>query len=129
VELPFVQEVLGAVSVVPIVVGEASDVSAAEALDLVWGGPETCVVVSSDLSHYHPYATAQRLDRATARAVERLAPEDIGENDACGEVGMRALLRVARARGLRATTLDLRSSGDTAGPRDRVVGYGAFSLA
>lgn len=129
VELPFVQEVLGPVSVVPIVVGAASDVETAEALDVVWGGPETCVVVSSDLSHYHGYKTAQRRDRATARAVERLAPEDIGEGDACGQIGMRALLRVARAHGLHATTLDLRSSGDTAGTRERVVGYGAFSFA
>ena len=129
VELPFVQEVLGGVSLVPIAVGDASDVETARALELVWGGPETCVIVSSDLSHYHSYATAQRRDRATARAVERLAPEDIGEEDACGQIGVRALLRAARARALHATTLDLRNSGDTAGARERVVGYGAFSFA
>lgn len=129
VELPFVQEVLGNVSIVPIVVGDATDTEAREALDLVWGGPETCVVVSSDLSHYYPYAAAERLDHATARAIERLSPEGVGEEQACGRIGVRALLLVARARGLRATTLDLRNSGDTAGMRDRVVGYGAFSFA
>ncbi len=129
VELPFLQEVLGDVPIVPIVVGSATDAEAAEALELLWGGPETCVVVSSDLSHYLPYAVAGRLDYRTARAVERLAPEDIGEEQACGRVGVRALLRVARARGLHATTLDLRSSGDTAGAHDGVVGYGAFSFA
>jgi AmmeMemoRadiSam system protein B len=128
VELPFVQEVLGEVSIVPIVVGDATDAEAAEALDRVWGGPETCVVVSSDLSHYYSYSRAQRLDRATARAIEQLSPEDIGEEQACGRVGVRALLLVARARSLRATTLDLRNSGDTAGTRGEVVGYGAFSF-
>jgi AmmeMemoRadiSam system protein B len=128
VELPFVQEVLGAVSVVPIVVGDATDEETAEALDLVWGGRETCIVVSSDLSHYHLYAVARRLDGTTARAIERLAPEDVEDESACGSIGVRALLRVARARGFHATTLDLRSSGDTEGTRDRVVGYGAFAF-
>jgi len=129
VELPFLQVVLGAVPIVPIVVGDATDAEAAEVLERVWGGPETSIVVSSDLSHYYPYETARRLDHETARAVERLSPEDIGEDQACGRVGVRALLLVARAHGLRATTLDLRNSGDTAGTRDRVVGYGAFSFA
>jgi AmmeMemoRadiSam system protein B len=129
VELPFVQEVLGDVSVVPIAVGEVSDVSAASVLDAAWSGPETCVVVSSDLSHYYAYDTAQRLDRATARAIEQLSPEQIIEAQACGRIGIRALLRVARARGLHPTTLDIRTSGDTAGARDRVVGYGAFAFA
>jgi AmmeMemoRadiSam system protein B len=128
VELPFVQEVLGDVAVVPIAIGDATDVETAEALDRLWGGPETCVVVSSDLSHYLPYATAKHLDEQTARAIEELRPEDIGEDQACGCVGVRALLRVARERGLRATRCDLRNSGDTAGPRDGVVGYGAFAL-
>jgi AmmeMemoRadiSam system protein B len=128
VELPFVQEVLGEVTVVPIVVGDARDTDAARALECLWGGPETCIVVSSDLSHYYPYATAKRLDRMTALAIEQLSPQDIGEEQACGRIGVQALLRVARARGLRATTLDLRNSGDTMGTRGRVVGYGAFSF-
>jgi AmmeMemoRadiSam system protein B len=128
VELPFLQEVLGDVSIVPIVVGDAGDAEVAEVLAREWGGPETCVVVSSDLSHYHPYAAARRLDRATARAIERLAPEEVGDDQACGSIGVRAVLLVARAQGLSATTLDLRSSGDTAGARESVVGYGAFAF-
>jgi len=129
VQLPFVQEVLGEVTIVPIAVGDATDVQAAEALERAWGGPETCIVVSSDLSHYFPYWTARGLDSETARAIEGLSPEDISHEHACGGIGVRALLLVARARGLHATTLDLRSSGDTAGTRERVVGYGAFCLA
>jgi AmmeMemoRadiSam system protein B len=129
VQLPFLQEALGDVAIVPLVVGDATDTEAAQALERAWGGPETCIVVSSDLSHYYSYETARRLDSATARAIEELAPEEIGEEQACGRVGVRALLLVARARGLRATTLDLRNSGDTGGPRDWVVGYGAFAFA
>ena len=129
VELPFIQEVLGEVLLLPIVVGDATDKEAAHVLERVWGGPETCIVVSSDLSHYYPYATAQQLDQATALAVEHLRPEQIDEERACGCIGLRALLLVARERGLRCTTLDLRNSGDTVGARDRVVGYGAFSFA
>jgi AmmeMemoRadiSam system protein B len=126
VELPFVQEVLGEVAIAPMLVGGASDEETAEALDRVWDGAETCVVVSSDLSHYLPHEDAARLDRETARAIERLSAGDVGDEQACGSTGLRALLLVARARGLAATTLDLRSSGDTAGTRDAVVGYGAF---
>jgi AmmeMemoRadiSam system protein B len=129
VELPFVQEVLGDVAVVPVVIGDATDEETARAIERLWGGPETCVVVSSDLSHYHAYATARCIDEETARAIEELRPEDIGEDQACGRVGVRALLRTAREHGLGATRCDLRNSGDTAGPRDRVVGYGAFAFA
>jgi AmmeMemoRadiSam system protein B len=128
VELPFLQEVLGDVAVVPIVIGDATDVETAHALERLWGGPETRVVVSSDLSHYLPYATARRMDERTACAIEELRPEDIGEDQACGCVGVRGLLRVARERGLHARRCDLRNSGDTAGPRDGVVGYGAFAF-
>jgi AmmeMemoRadiSam system protein B len=129
VQLPFLQEVLGQVSVAPVVVGDAGDAEVAEALDRVWGGPETRIVVSSDLSHYHHRAAAVLLDRATARAVEGLSPWDVDDERACGCVAVRALLLVARARGLHATTLDLRNSGDTAGTNDRVVGYGAFAFS
>jgi AmmeMemoRadiSam system protein B len=129
VELPFVHEVLGDVPIVPIVVGDVTDTAAAEVLERVWGGPETVVVVSSDLSHYYPYSTARRLDQRTALAIEHLSPADIGEEQACGRVAIRALLMVAGARNLRARTLDLRNSGDTAGRREQVVGYGAFTLA
>ncbi len=126
VQLPFLQERLGEVPVVPLLVGQTSDERVAGVLDALWTGPETLVVISSDLSHYHDHATAKRLDAATAAAIEALEPLSAG--DACGRLPINGLLRVAARRGLRATTLDLRNSGDTAGPRNRVVGYGAFAF-
>jgi hypothetical protein len=126
VELPFLQRALGAFTLVPLVVGDASDEEVGAVVDLLWGGPETLFVISSDLSHYYDYATAQALDRRTARAIEQLRPQDIGAEQACGRVPIRGWLWAAGKRGLRAVTADLRNSGDTAGPRDRVVGYGAF---
>jgi AmmeMemoRadiSam system protein B len=128
VHLPFLQELLGEFRLVPIVVGEAGPEEVAEVLERLWGGPETLIVVSSDLSHYHDYATAQKLDRATSQAIEGLRYEDIGYDDACGRTPVGGLLCYARRHGLKARTLDLRNSGDTAGPRDRVVGYGAYVL-
>jgi hypothetical protein len=129
VELPFLQEVLDSFRLVPLVVGDAPVEEVGRALELLWGGDETLVVVSSDLSHYHDYRTATRLDASTCRAIEELRYEAIAPDDACGSIAIRALLWVARRRGLRAATLDLRNSGDTAGPRDQVVGYGAWALA
>ena len=129
VELPFLQQVLGVFRLVPLVVGDAATEDLGAALDLVWGGEETLVVVSSDLSHYHDHATAARIDAATARAIEELRWSAIEPEHACGSVAVRALLWVARRRGLAVTRLDLRSSGDTAGPRDQVVGYGAWSFS
>lgn len=128
VQLPFLQSVLGDFLLVPLVVGEAGPEQTAEVLDLLWGGDETVIVVSSDLSHYHDYATAQRMDAATRDAIERLAPEAIGYEDACGRNPIAGLLLAARRRGLRANTLELGNSGDTAGPHDRVVGYGAWAF-
>src|SRR5690606_30990029 len=98
------------------------------ALELLWGGPETLIVISTDLSHYHDYETARRMDAATSQAIETLRSEDIGHEQACGHVPLLGLLEVARRRGLHIKTVDLRNSGDTAGPRDRVVGYGAYAL-
>ncbi len=129
VQLPFLQRVLGDFSVVPLVVGDAKADEVAEVLEELWGGPATAIVISSDLSHYHDYQTARRLDAATCRAIEQLRPDDIGHDQACGRLPIVGLLRVARARGLQATTVDLRSSGDTAGPRHEVVGYGAWVFA
>jgi AmmeMemoRadiSam system protein B len=126
VHLPFLQETLGDVSLVPFAVGDASAAEVGEVIDALWGGPETRIVISSDLSHYHDYETASRLDEATSRAIEALRPEAIRYEDACGRNPINGMLTVARARGLRAATIDLRSSGDTAGPRDQVVGYGAY---
>ena len=129
VELPFLQQVLGAFTLVPLAVGDATDEEMGQVIDLLWGGPETLFVISSDLSHYLDYPSARQLDSETASAIEALRPEDIGTNQACGRVPIRGLLWAARQRRLAATTLDLRNSGDTAGPRDRVVGYGAFAFA
>ncbi len=126
VHLPFLQEVLGEFSLVPLVVGDAEPNEVAEVLDALWGGPETLIVISSDLSHYHDYKTAQRLDRATSQAIEQLRLEDIQYDHACGRNPVSGLLQVARQRGLKAKTIDLRNSGDTAGSHDRVVGYGAY---
>jgi AmmeMemoRadiSam system protein B len=126
VELPFLQRTLKDFQIVPLVVGEASDDEIREVIDLLWGGPETRIVISSDLSHYHSYDAARRLDRTTADNIEAQLPDKLTGNHACGYRPIRGFLRAAEAHGLCAETTDLRNSGDTAGPRDRVVGYGAF---
>ena len=126
VHLPFLQEVLGGFTLVPLVVGDATAADVGAVLERLWGGPETLIVISSDLSHYHDYATAQARDRATSRAIESLRHEDIGYDDACGRNPVGGLLHVARRRGMTVRTVDLRNSGDTAGTRDQVVGYGAY---
>jgi AmmeMemoRadiSam system protein B len=129
VHLPFLQMALGTFTLAPIVVGEATAAEVGEVFEKLWGGPETLIAVSSDLSHYHDYATAERLDERTSAAIEALREEAIRDEDACGAVPIRGLLWVARRRRLHASVVDLRSSGDTAGPRDHVVGYGAFAFA
>lgn len=129
VQLPFLQEVLGSFSVLPIAFGRSSSQQVAEVLASLWGGDETLIVISSDLSHYHDYDTARRMDLATARAIESLEPERIASEQACGRVGINGLLLSARSRGLQPRCLDLRSSGDTAGGRHEVVGYGAWELS
>ena len=129
VHLPFLLRVLGpGITVLPVVVGQAPPHQVADLLEAVWGGPETLVVVSSDLSHYHDHATATTRDRHTAEAILERRGTDITAHDACGAYPVRGLLEVAERRGLRIDLLDLRTSGDTAGDRSRVVGYGAFAL-
>ncbi|WP_139558221.1 AmmeMemoRadiSam system protein B [Methylotetracoccus oryzae] len=128
VQLPFLQETLETFMLIPLVVGDAAPEEIATVLDRLWGGDETLIVISSDLSHYHDYATAQRMDRATSRAIESLRPQDIAFEDACGRLPVSGLLLAASRHGLRAETIDLRNSGDTAGSKDRVVGYGAYAL-
>ena len=127
--LPFLQEVLGSFRLVPLSVDDASPNQVAEVLEALWGGPETLVVISTDLSHYRDYAAAQRIDARTCAAIEAMRPQDIGHEQACGRVPLSGLLRVAQARGLGVRTVDLRNSGDTAGPRAQVVGYGAWVVA
>lgn len=128
VQLPFLQTVLRDFKLVPLVVGDATYAEVAEVLERLWGGPETLIVISSDLSHYHDYATARRMDKTTSQAIEDMQPERIDYEDACGRTPVGGLLTAARAHGLHAEIVDLRNSGDTAGPRDQVVGYGAYVL-
>ena len=127
VHLPFLQSVLGSFSLVPIVVGGASPTQMAQLLEQVWGGDETLIVVSSDLSHYLPYDTARKSDRETAEAILALDAR-IDPDEACGAMPINGLLTVARKRGMAVELLDLRNSGDTAGDRERVVGYAAFAF-
>jgi hypothetical protein len=126
VQLPFLQRVLGRFALAPLAVGDASPDEVAEVLEMLWGGRETLIVVSSDLSHYHDYRTAQRLDADTTRAIEAGDFEHLGPESACGCVPVRGLLLAAARHGLHCQTLDLRNSGDTSGPRSQVVGYGAY---
>lgn len=128
VELPFLQQVLEGFAIVPLVLGEVAAEDAARVLEPLWGGEETLIVVSSDLSHYHPYAEARALDADTASRIEG-GRTDLDGLRACGYQSINAAMLVARQRGLSVTTLDLRNSGDTAGPHDTVVGYGAWAAA
>ncbi len=127
VHLPFLQHMLGRFSLVPLVVGDATPQEVAEVLQALWGGPDTLIVVSSDLSHYLPYGEARRVDARTAQSIVALDPT-LDHLQACGATPVNGLLTVARSRGLRIEQLDLRNSGDTAGDRARVVGYGAWAL-
>jgi AmmeMemoRadiSam system protein B len=127
VQLPFLQSVLGDFSLVPFAVGDATARDVAEVLELLWGGDETLVVISSDLSHYHPYDVAKRVDHDTAQAILGLAPT-LDHVQACGATPINGLLLCAKARGLSPSLVDLRNSGDTAGDRSRVVGYASFAF-
>jgi len=129
VQLPFLKHTFPDARIVPILAGDDDWQALARAMDLLWGGEETALVVSSDLSHYHDYATAQQIDAATAKQLEGLAAGQVDFEQACGATAVNALLSVAASKGLACATLDLRNSGDTAGPRDRVVGYGAFAVS
>jgi len=126
VELPFLQTLLASFQVIPLVVGDATPQEVVDVLRRLWGGPETLIVVSSDLSHYHNYEAAQRLDAATAAAIERGDWASLGPNQACGCLAVAGLLVEAGRHGFKARRLSLCNSGDTAGSRDRVVGYGAW---
>lgn len=128
VQLPFLQMTLGEFSLVPIVVGDVGDKKVAEVLDRLWGGEETLVVISSDLSHYQDYVTAQKMDRVTSDAIVSLHPEDLGYEDACGRIPVKGLLLQAKRLGLEGEIVDLRNSGDTCGDKRRVVGYGAYAF-
>jgi MEMO1 family protein len=126
VHLPFLQRVLGGFTLLPLVVGQAEPAMVAAVLDRVWGGPETLVVVSSDLSHFHDYESARRLDRETSAMIERLDFETLDGERACGAHPVSGLLSFARSHAMTVHCVDLRNSGDTAGTPDRVVGYGSY---
>ncbi|MDH3342433.1 MAG: AmmeMemoRadiSam system protein B, partial [Gammaproteobacteria bacterium] len=128
VQLPFLQQVLDNFSLLPLVVGDASGEQVHEVLEAVWGGDETLIVISSDLSHYHDYATARAMDSATCTAIENLDGGKIHHEQACGRNPILGLLLSARKHHLKVSTLDLRNSGDTAGSKDQVVGYGAWAF-
>ena len=128
VHLPFLQRLLDKFTLVPLAIGHASAEAVAEVIDLLWGGPETLIVVSSDLSHYLPYATAQQVDRNTCQHILHL-DADLRPEQACGAYPVNGLLLAARRRGLQPELLACRNSGDTAGDRHRVVGYAAFAIA
>jgi hypothetical protein len=127
VQLPFLQSVLGEFRLVPLAVGDASAQQVAQVLDILWGGEETLIVVSSDLSHYLPYNLAKEVDAGTTRRILDLCV-DIRHDEACGGTPVNGLLLAARRHGLSPELLDLRNSGDTAGDRSRVVGYAAFAF-
>ena len=125
VQLPFLQVLLPQFELVPLVVGQASADEVAAVLDMVWGGPETLVIVSSDLSHYHDSRTAQRMDAKTVQLIEDLQFDHLSGERACGFMAIRGLLLAAKEHGLHVTAVDVRNSGDTAGPSEQVVGYAA----
>ncbi len=126
VHLPFLQQLFDRFSIVPLLVGSVTTAVLSDVLEAVWGGDETVILISSDLSHYHDDRTARRLDRATCERIEALEP--VGGDDACGHKPINALLEVARRKGLHVRALSMQNSSDTSGSRERVVGYGAFAV-
>jgi AmmeMemoRadiSam system protein B len=127
VQLPFLQTVLDDFKLIPLAVGDASPEEVAEVLEKLWGGPETLIVISSDLSHYHSYRRAQSVDRKTVDTILDLR-ELTSYEQACGAAPINGLLLTACHHGLKPHLLDLRNSGDTAGDKQRVVGYAAFAF-
>ncbi|MHA1539874.1 MAG: AmmeMemoRadiSam system protein B [Alphaproteobacteria bacterium] len=124
-QFPFVHQVLKNVSIVPMIVGLADPELVAAALAEIWGGEETVILISSDLSHYHDYMTARSLDKKSAGMIEALSPKLTGMN-ACGHRVINGALQRAKNINMRVTGIDVRNSGDTVGSKDRVVGYGSF---
>jgi AmmeMemoRadiSam system protein B len=128
VQLPFLQRVVPNATLVPLAVGDTTPGAVAEVLNRFWDDPATLIVISSDLSHFHSYEDAQTRDHATASNIEKFAGDVLRPEHACGFLPIAGALAVAKQRGARIERVDLRNSGDTAGPRDRVVGYGAWAI-
>ncbi|HUK03952.1 MAG TPA: AmmeMemoRadiSam system protein B [Burkholderiales bacterium] len=127
VQLPFLQKLLGEFSLVPLSVGAATVEEVAQVLERLWGGPETLIVVSTDLSHYHAYDEARRIDGATLARIQGLAT-DLSHEEACGATALNGFLRLCADKALRVLLLSACNSGDTAGGKARVVGYSAFAV-
>jgi MEMO1 family protein len=127
VQLPFLQTVLDSFTLLPLVVGSTTSSHVAAVLSDVWGGPETLILTSSDLSHYLPYDSAREIDAATAAAIVN-QHADITQHQACGAAGINGLLSITRQLGLEVTEIARQNSGDTSGDTRRVVGYGAFAI-
>lgn len=128
VQLPFLQVVLNDFSLIPLVIGDTTPAEVDQVIESLWGGPETLIVISSDLSHYQDYATAQCMDQSTCKAIEHFKSDQIDSSRACGCIAVNALLRIARRKGMNVHTLGLCNSGDTSGDKQRVVGYGSWAF-
>jgi len=129
VQLPFLQQLFNEnFNIIPLVVGDTNTSHVEKVLRALWGGPETLIVISSDLSHYHDYTIAKRFDQQTTQSIEQFHEEELDDESACGRLPIQGLLKVAKDLGMQCKTLDLRNSGDTAGSHDRVVGYGAYAF-
>lgn len=128
VQLPFLQMLFPDFTIIPLLVGDAEAGEVADVLARLWGGPDTRIVISSDLSHYYSGAVARQLDAETAAAIVALDARALRDDAACGRAAIAGLLTEARRHAIIAAALDLRHSGDTGGPPDRVVGYGAFTF-
>jgi len=127
VQLPFLQSVLADFKLLPLAVGDASGQEVAEVLEVLWGGPETLIVISSDLSHFLPYQTAQKMDTETVQNILNLHGP-LNHQQACGGTPVNGLMLAARQHHLHPQLLDLRNSGDTAGDKNRVVGYASIAF-
>ncbi len=128
VHLPFLQMVLGDFKLIPLVVGDCSKEDVAQVLDTLWGGGETLIVISTDLSHFLDYDAAVEIDTQTCHAIEQMEPDNIGRDQACGRIPLKGLLTLAKYKNMHIETLGINNSGDTAGDKDRVVGYGSWAF-
>ncbi len=128
VQLPFLQKILPEFTLVPLVIGQADDQQVSELIETLWQKEETLFLISSDLSHFLDYQRARECDQATNTAISELDPAKIHYEQACGRSAIAGMLLSAKKHHLNVQTLDLRNSGDTAGSKDRVVGYGAWAF-